>query len=265
MRGASVTDELLHFTPPEGPDGADLLVLGHSLGTGAVLWSDVVPLLTAAFRVVLWELPGHGESPAPTGPYTVGDLSDAVVEHVDRLGVETFSAAGVSLSGVVALDLVDRYPERVCAAVVISAGARVDAPSFWHDRAQSVRASGTGVLVQASSQRWFASRTRSEAPHRIDSLLDALRTTDDGGYARGAEALAAFDIAERLPGIEPPVLAIAGEYDEAVPEARSRDIAEAVQRGRMVRIPDAAHAAPLEQPRLVAEALTEFLAGVGSR
>ncbi|BBY67666.1 alpha/beta fold hydrolase [Mycolicibacterium helvum] len=248
----------LTFTDPVGPADAATLVLGHSLGTSAALWADVVPLLAQSLHVVCWELPGHGQSPSAEHAFTIGDLSDAIMEHLDARGVSRFFYAGVSIGGTVGLDLALRYSDRVAAAAIVSAGASVDSRVAWAERAASVRANGTDSLAAGSLQRWFAPSTRELHPDRVNRMLLALGYTDDESYARACEALADYDATARLAQVAPPVLALWGEHDQLVPEQRSVQIARGVRRGSVQCVPNAAHAGPLEQPETVAGELTAF-------
>ena len=54
-----MTQPPIRLTEPVGPAGRPLVVLGHSLGTGTLLWENVVPALAAEYRVALLSLPGH--------------------------------------------------------------------------------------------------------------------------------------------------------------------------------------------------------------
>lgn len=86
---------LLHHRA-EGPATAPPLLLGPSLGTSTALWDAVAPELSATHRVVRWDLPGHGKSPAGLiGPgATVADLAGLVLDLADSLGIERFAYAG---------------------------------------------------------------------------------------------------------------------------------------------------------------------------
>lgn len=90
-----MTDTLLNHRT-EGSGSAPPLLLGPSLGTSYALWDKVAPELSAAHRVVRWDLPGHGGSSAGLiGPgATVGDLADLVIALADALGIERFAYAG---------------------------------------------------------------------------------------------------------------------------------------------------------------------------
>ncbi len=249
----------VHVTPPAGAEGGELLVLGHSLGTSAALWNHALPLLREHFRVALWELPGHGEAPAVSGDFLIEDLTDGLVAQFDAWQQPRFFYAGLSIGGCVGLDLGLRYPDRVAGAAIVSTGARVDSPEFWVQRAQTVREQGTQALVEPSRGRWFAAPTVARYPERVEEVLGMLRATDDESYAVASSALAAFDVSAHLSEITVPILAVAGAEDQAVPEGRSQDIADGVVQGEFVRIADAAHTSPVEQPDAVADTLRRFL------
>lgn len=245
----------LTLTPPRGPEGAPLIVLGPSLGTSTILWDDVVPALTARYRVTAWDLPGHGASPAATAPFTVGELADAVAAAVPEA---RFAYAGVSLGGAVGLELALRHGNRVARAAIVASGAHLGTAAGWHERAAHVRAQSTSSLITASAGRWFAPGSIERRPELSGRLLHALQDADDESYALCCEALADFDARERLERISAPTLAVWGEYDAVAPEPLAIEISERVQHGRRVRIADAAHLPPAEQPETTVAALLDF-------
>lgn len=247
------------FTDPVGPDTAPLLVLGPSLGTSTVLWETVAPALSRRFRVTAWDLPGHGRSPATTADFGVADLADAVAAGV---GEPTFHYAGVSLGGATGLELALRHPRRLRSVAVIASGAKLGGPEAWHERAAQVRAQSTSSLLIASAQRWFAEGSVARNPDISGRLLHALQDADDESYARCCEALARYDVRDRLGDIGTPVLALWGEHDRVAPQDEATEIAAGVRRGGAAMIAAAAHLPPAEQPEAVAGQLTAFLAGM---
>lgn len=252
-----MTQPPLAFTAPVGPDRAPLLLLGPSLGTSTILWEDVVPHLIDRFRVVLWDLPGHGAAKPAGEAFTVGELADAVAAGIRELGSPALYA-GVSLGGATGLELLLRHPDVVSAAAIMCASPRFGEPEMWADRAAQVRAQGTASLVVGSAQRWFAPGSIERRPVLTGRLLHALRDADDASYALCCDALAAYDVTGRLGEIATPVLAVYGEHDGVSPEQDARTIAEGVRDGRIVRIDDASHLAPAEHPHEVAVVLNDF-------
>ena len=249
------------MTAPVGPTGAPLVVLGPSLGTSTILWEDVVPVLAVDYRVVAWDLPGHGASSPAAEPFTVGELANAVAARVRDLSDEPIRYAGVSLGGAVGLELSLRHPELVDRAAIVASGAQLGDASAWHDRAAQARTQSTSSLIVGSAQRWFAPDSIARRPELTGRLLHALQDADDDSYARCCEALADYDVRAQLPSIGLPVLAAWGEFDAVAPEAKAIEIAEGVRDGRAVRIDGAAHLPPAEQPEATARLLQEFFEG----
>jgi 3-oxoadipate enol-lactonase/4-carboxymuconolactone decarboxylase len=224
-----------------------LLVVGPSLGTSvAGLWSAAADRLAAQFRVVGWDLPGHGDSAPATG-FTVADLAAAILAAIDG----PFHYAGVSLGGAVGQQLLIDAPDRIVRATLLSTGPRILTPDAWHERAADVRAGGTACLLDATPQRWFAPAHRDSAAAK--ALLDDLAATDADSYAAACAALAEFDVRDRLAEIAKPVVAVAGAHDPVTPIANLRHLAEGVQRGQLAVIDDAGHLSPAEVPDVIAD------------
>lgn len=237
--------------------GRPVLVVGPSLGTSVeALWARCAARLGGRFRVVGWDLPGHGRSKPPTAAFTIAELAQAVLS---LFGQTPFSYAGDSIGGAVGLSLLLKGPDLVTNAGLICTGAKIGTPAGWHERAATVRASGPSAVIEASARRWFAPGFVEHSPEIAAPLLHALRHTDAEGYALTCEALAAFDVRDRLAEIAVPVLAIAGAHDTATPPSSLAEIAAGVPNSRLVILEDTAHLAPAERPdEVAAHLLTEF-------
>lgn len=254
-----MTVPVITFTEPAGAVGAPLVVLGPSLGTSSILWEDVVPVLASDYRVVAWDLPGHGVSPAASASFSVVDLADAVAGQASSLSEgKPFLYAGVSLGGAVGLALALRHPSLIRRAGIVASGAKLGEASAWHERAAQVRGQSTSSMIVGSAQRWFAPDSVARRPVISGRLLHALQDADDESYALCCEALAAYDLRASLAAIRTPVLAVWGEHDAVAPEEKAIEISAGVADGAIMSIADAAHLPPAEQPAAVAAALRAF-------
>src|SRR4029079_761840 len=101
--------------PPlvQGPRGAAGVVLSRPLGATLAMWQPQVPELARRFRVVRYDLRGHGRSPVPPGPYDIADLGGDLLALLDRLAVARAHLVGLSLGGMVSLWVAAHHPSRV--------------------------------------------------------------------------------------------------------------------------------------------------------
>ncbi|MBF8194686.1 alpha/beta fold hydrolase, partial [Nonomuraea sp. K274] len=190
-----------------GPESGQPLILGPSLGTTMRVWEPQVATLARTFRVLRFDLPGHGGS-GPSEVRTVDDLASLVLELADAYGMDGFHYAGVSIGGAIGATLAVRHPGRVRSLAMVCSSARFGEPQAWRDRAELVRAQGTAPLLATTAARWFAGPADQ-------ALLDDLAATDPAGYAACCDALAAYDLRDALAAIKTPTLVIAGRDDPA--------------------------------------------------
>jgi 3-oxoadipate enol-lactonase / 4-carboxymuconolactone decarboxylase len=224
-----------------------VVVLANSLGTSSAMWAAQVGPLAQHRRVVRFEHRGHGGSPAPAPPYSVADLGGDVVELLDHLGVERASVCGVSLGGMVAMWLGARHPERVDRLVLACTAAHLPPAEGWYERAATVRAEGTGVLLPALLGRWFTAGFVDGRPDVHADVEAMLAACDREGYAGCCEAIATMDQRAQLTAIAAPTLVIAGSTDPVTPPATGLSLHEAIAGSAFTVLPSAAHLANIEQ------------------
>ena len=107
----------------------NVLILGNALGTDTHLWERAMPALSAEYTIVRFDMPGHGKSPAATAPFSLEEIADAVITEADRLGIQSFDYAGVSVGGAVALELAHKYPERIKHCILVCSSAYKGGPA----------------------------------------------------------------------------------------------------------------------------------------
>jgi 3-oxoadipate enol-lactonase len=241
----------------DGPGDAPALVLGNSLGTTMAVWDAQLDSLVAHFRVVRWELPGHGGSPEPSVPVTIDGLGRAVIAMLDDLGLSRVSYCGVSLGGMVGMSLAARDAHRVERLAVCSTSARLTPARAWHERAAAVRAEGMGSIATRVISRWFTPDFSAREPALVSRITASFLETNVEGYARCCEAIAAMDLRPDLPLIHCPTLVISGADDTSIPPAHGAEIAAAVSGSRLVCVEQAAHLAIIERAETITPLLLE--------
>jgi pimeloyl-ACP methyl ester carboxylesterase len=113
-------------------------------------------------------------------------------------------------------------------------------------------------MVTGSAQRWFAPGFIEKHSERTTRLLHTLQNADRFAYAHACEALAGFDVRERLGDITTPVIAIAGALDQVCPPEFAEAVAAGVQKGSSAVVDGVAHQAPAEAPAETAALLRDF-------
>jgi 3-oxoadipate enol-lactonase len=244
----------LTATPLTGPSPtADVLIVGPSLGTSVeALWTRCAAMLP--FEVVGWDLPGHGRSGPAAEAFSVPDLADAVRHLAQAVagGRDTWYA-GVSLGGAVGLDLA-LAPGPFGAVAVVASAPKIGDTESWLERAALVRREGTEVMVAGSAERWFAPGFTAREPAVAGALLTSLSQTDRESYALACEALASFDLRNRVAARKVPLLVVAGQHDPVIPPEQARSVAP----DAFAVIPGCSHLPPAEDPAALADLLASF-------
>jgi len=243
----------------EGPAGAPVLVLGNSLGTSRACWQPQLAALTRHFRVLRYELPGHGGAPAPPGPYSIAGLGAGVLALLDARGIDRAAYCGVSLGAMAGLWLAAHAPERISALGLSCTSAYLSPAAGYAERATAVRAAGTASIAGPVVSRWFTAAYRAAHPEVPAAFAADLSATAAEGYAGCCEALAAMDLRPDLAAISAPTLVIAGAEDPATPPWHGAAIASAIAGARLRVIRGASHLAHVSAAAEVSALLLDHL------
>lgn len=248
----------LHHTL-SGPDDAPVLLLGASLGTDMRMWEAQLPL-AQSFRLLRFDHRGHGQSPAPPGPYELADLADDVLELMDSLGIARASLCGLSLGGMVGMWLGAHAPERIERLVLLCTAAHMPPASAWRERAAAVRAAGsTEPVADAVVAGWLTPAFAAAQPQVRAELRAMLTASPADGYAWCCGAIERMDLRDDLKRITAPTLVISGADDPATPVQRQAMIAAVVPQTRHEVVGPAAHLAAVERPEAVNHLIKEHL------
>ncbi|WP_406063799.1 alpha/beta fold hydrolase [Streptomyces sp. NBC_01077] len=244
----------------DGPEQAPVLVMGPSLGTTWHMWDRQIPELTRDWRVVRFDLPGHGGAPAEAFT-SVAELGDRLLATLDTIGVQRFGYAGCSLGGAVGLDLALRAPHRVASLALVATSPRFGSADEFRQRGVIVRANGLEPMARTAPEQWFTSVFAGAQPAIVDWAVQMVRATDPACYIAACEALAVFDVRDALDRITVPALVLVGSEDQVTGPAEARTLVAGIADARLAVVPGASHLAPVEQPAAVTDLLVEHFAG----
>jgi pimeloyl-ACP methyl ester carboxylesterase len=235
-------------------DTAPALLLSHGYGATSRMWDGQVAALADRYRVILWDMRGHGQSGDPRDPalyspaLTVGDMAAVL----DACGEERSIIGGLSLGGVMSLAFHLAHPGRVRALLLCDTGPGFRNPEArrqWNERAET-RARDLEARGLADSRGGAETRL---GRHRSAQGL--------AGAARGMLAQQDSGLIDSLPDIAVPTLVLVGAEDKDF-LAASDYMAGKIPGAQKVVIPDAGHAANLDQPAAFNRVVDRFLAGL---
>lgn len=234
------------------------LVLLNSIGTDVGLWDGTLPHLLPAFRLLRIDTRGHGSSDAPEGDYSLALLAGDVAAIMDAAGIDTAAIAGVSLGGMVAMQLALDRPDRVSALVLICTSAAMDAAS-WNARIETVRTRGTAAIADMAIGRFLSPGYAAQHPEIAEGMRHAIAAQPDAGYAGAAAAIRDMALIDRIAAITAPTLVVTGDADVSTPfEGHGDRLTAVLPDARHVRL-ESAHLPPIEAPFALAASLRRFL------
>jgi 3-oxoadipate enol-lactonase len=240
-----------------GKEGAPWLVLSHSLACSVRMWDPQVEAFKDSYRLLNYDMRGHGASAAPGGAYSFDMLCADVLGLMDQLGIQKARYAGLSIGGMIGQHLALKAPQRF-EKMVLADTTHTQPPNAlkqWEDRIKVAESKGMAALVAGTMERWFTAPFR-ETP-QAKKIADVIASTPVAGYVGCGRAIMTLNTTARLKEIKVPVLAITGEQDAAA--GGTKYIGENIPGARYVGISNAAHIANIEKPEEFNRALRDFL------
>jgi 3-oxoadipate enol-lactonase/4-carboxymuconolactone decarboxylase len=242
----------------DGPDDAPVLMLSHSLGLSYELWDPQVADLQRFFRVIRYDIRGHGASAATAGDYTIEQLSLDALALADHLGASRLAFCGLSIGGMIAQWLGVHAGARLTHLVIANSSPRPDAEAF-EARRRAVLDAGLAPIAATAMGRFFSPAFLAANSAAVTWARRTLLGTDVVGYAGCCAAIRDTDMRAQLREIRTPTLVICGSLDIPMPWTGHSDLmADGIPGAVGVRLP-AAHISNLETPRAFSAALHAFL------
>ena len=243
-----------------GAEGNPLVVLAHPLGMSQAVWDDVIPALLPRYRVLTWDLPGHGASQAVSGERIApADLAAEALALVDQAGAQRFHFAGTSIGGVVGQQLIAEHGDRLLSATLTNTGAVIGNPDLWNTRAGRVRQEGLAAMSEEIVPRWFAPAAFEASPALKAGWCTQMGRGDDESYAQLCEMLGRDTFTGKLSGKSTKVQLFGGSEDMATPPATLDALATELDDAPLEIFDGVGHVPSVEAPALFAEKLLAVL------
>ena len=232
------------------------VVLLHGVGLDHTVWGPVQALLPDTIETVTPDLAGHGSNPPAQEGVLLADLAEGVVAAIPPGS----HLVGFSLGALVAQHIAVHRPELVASLTSVSSVCKRTADERAAVLSRlDVAATDFAASAEASLQRWYDGTDVS--PEQVRLTRATLLANDPDSFLNCYRvfATADADIADDLPRITVPALAITGEHDPGSTPEMTRRLAESIPHCRAVVVPGARHMLPVERPRELVDHLSAFI------
>jgi pimeloyl-ACP methyl ester carboxylesterase len=242
----------------EGSGECVVLIHGHPFDR--TLWNPQVAALRAGYRVLVPDLRGFGGSPVTPGVVLMRELAADIEELLDGLGITRAAAVGLSMGGLVAMELTAARPERYWAIGLIATTAQPPSAQdrqIRYARAGAIERDGLGVLIDYMHTGLYSATCPPAVRARVDAMMQAAPPAGAAAALRGRGERP--DYRPMLAGLEIPALVVTGSADPWSNAEVTAEVVSCLQQHELTVIDGAGHLPNLEAEAEFNETLLAFL------
>ncbi len=240
-----------------GPRDASVLMLVHGSNADLHTWDAWADRLGQRYRVIRFDLPGHGlTGPSPTRQYGAAAFADVVEKVRAKLGVDHVVLAGNSMGGGVAWHYALAYPQHLAGLILVDAagepepGDHTPPLAFRIARMPVLRNLAASItprsLIESGVKSAFYDPTLV-TPAMVDRYWELLRYP--GNRAATIDRFSArpdYGTPARLAAIKTPTLILWGQNDRLIPLSSAKWFATSIPGSQLIVYPRTGHA-PMEE------------------
>lgn len=264
--------ELSTYAFGQGPP----VLLLHGLAATKVSYLPLLPALAERYRVLVPDLPGHGESSKPRERYTPAFFSRVITSFMDQMGVGDAAVVGNSMGGRIALELADLCADRVNSLILLDPAA-AGVPFPLYARLLGLLPTGVGAvpvpwrkrIVVTAIRQMFADPDRLPRAGYLAAADEFIRIYRKGrarvallSAMRGLIADEPESFWKRAARIDVPTLILWGREDRLVPVRLGRRLANTIRDSELVVLPGVGHVPQFELPEETRRLVLGFLDGI---
>jgi pimeloyl-ACP methyl ester carboxylesterase len=242
------------------------LVLVHGYTGDITDWRHQLPAFAPSFRILIFDLRGHGASEASDDRslYSIGHFADEVEAIIDEVGFGRYHLLGHSMGGAIVQEIALRSPQRLLSLTLhdttddFASAAANAALKMWRDyRFNLAEQQGMEAVSKLTSPFPAPPHMPAERLEETALRLARMSVASFIGAWQGLEAWPGTR--DRAQQIKTPTLVLWGDLDSGFLIDGAKRLAQAIEGAETAIIPQTAHQPQWERPGLYNAALGAFL------
>ena len=214
----------------------EALVFIHGLSDNLLYWEALAAALRREFKVVRFDLRGHGKSPLGEDEISIGTYANDLKSLLDELDITKANLIGFSLGGAVAMDFALKFPNRVSSLVLMSTFYKCD------DDLAGVFNQFIDALDSSFEDFFDFMLPKVLCPDVIENNREELeflkqessKTANIDAYKIATKACFKYDVENQLSQIKVTTLILAGKYDEIFPKSIQESLSEKIENSKLI-------------------------------
>lgn len=243
--------------------GDKVILLVHGYMESLDVWDELFDLLQKDYRVVAYDLPGHGISEIKSETHTMEFLADCGVEILKKLGIENCNIIGHSMGGYVALAFAKKYPEMCQSITLLHSSPFADTEERKKSRQKEIEFIKMGkkeMFARINPGKSFAPQNRKAQFEAIEFMCEqSLITEDEGAVALLNGAMLREPMNDMLHELKAKQLFIFGKFDEFIPNEYAEEIIKQHPQANVVWMQESGHMSFIEQTDEFVKVVKEFI------
>ncbi|MEH7121004.1 alpha/beta fold hydrolase [Neobacillus vireti] len=239
------------------------LIFIHGVGLDHTMWNQQIDNLSDSFRVIVYDMLGHGGSEHPPGPYSLSQYVEQLSGLLEYLQIEKTHLVGFSMGGMVAQAFALTYKNKLKTLTIMNAVANRTAEQRKGilARVEEVRENGPLSTIEPAIKRWFNPTFIQSQEEVVNQVRKRLQTNNPASYLAAYTVFATADaeVWPKLQNIETPAFIITAENDIGSNPEMARMMHERIKGSDIKIIPDMKHMLPVEGAAKINKELRLFI------
>ena len=245
------------------------LIFIHGFPFDKSSWKPQMDDLKNKYRVIAYDLRGFGRSQATDEKFSISLFADDLILFMDALEINKAVVCGLSMGGYIALNAINRYPERFEGIILANTQCIADTDETRAKRYKSISQVEAGGLEEFASgfiANAFSPETHEQKKEVTEEIKKVILSTNPATITATLHALAErWEACSILPNISVPALILTGREDKVIPPPQSQYMQSHIKGSEFHFIEKSGHLSNLENPDEFNTHVSRFLSKFSSK